>query len=218
MLGVRCLGHDGRVGDPGQCESEHCGEHWGRRAALRQEGSAGPRPHSAGAHGELSWPEGSWGSPWGWKGRPSSRERDSPGSDSAQCQTQPSDRWGPRSGWEAKMAGQGQGPALDQPRPSSWPRTTWAARQQALELRQGPSLKADPTGQRGTPAVAFSQHRAGWESLPTSPEGREMCTISCTVCKLALSPSSQTSGKGGCECTQGTYTGFLVVEFTFMTN
>lgn len=45
-----------------------------------------------------------------------------------------------------------------------------------------------------------------------------MCTISRTVCKLALSPGSQTSGKGGCGCTQGTYTGFLEAEFTCMTN
>lgn len=52
-----------------------------------------------------------------------------------------------------------------------WPRTAWAAKHQALELHQGPSLKADPTGQRGTLAMAFPQHRAGWESLPASPAG-----------------------------------------------
>lgn len=54
--------------------------------------------------------------------------------------------------------------------------------------------------------------------MPIVNAGREMCTISHTVCKLALSPGSQTSGKGGCGCTQGTYTGFLEAEFTCMTN
>ena len=60
---------------------------------------------------------------------------------------------------------------------SPWPSTSWAARQRAVVALAraklwSPSLKADPTGQRGTPAMASPQRRAGWEPLPTSPAGR----------------------------------------------
>lgn len=79
-----------QTGAQGSVESEHSGEPLGRRAALGQEGPAGPGPHSTGAYGSLSWPEGSGHSPWGWQGRPSSREWDSPRSNRTQCQTQPS--------------------------------------------------------------------------------------------------------------------------------
>lgn len=78
-------------------------------------GQQGPGPTAL-----SSWcPElarGQRGLPMGVAGWVLSREWDSPRSDSAQCQTQPSDRQGPRSSWQVKTAGQGQGPALDQ-----WP-------------------------------------------------------------------------------------------------
>jgi len=124
------------------------------------------------------------------------------------------DETGPRSSWEVKSAGQGQGPAPDQrsvAQRSGLPGIGCCSSGKGKALECQPTSRSHGVGRNAGRGFPMAPGWLGASPHISSGKGVALC---CAVCKLAPSPSSQTSRRGG--CTQGLYMGFLQVEFTWM--